>query len=314
MPIDPIAQKMLDDARASGRPNAHLLPIETARANFEATFGALAKPDVANIVEVSIPTRDGDKVRGRLYLPVDSGDLPLTIYYHGGGWLLGSIDSHDVTTRRLALSSKSAVLSVEYRRGPEHRFPTAVHDAIDALQWARGETADLQALGIDLGRIAVAGDSAGGNLAGAVAIYARDADIDPPLRHQLLIYPSATCDLTIGFDDDYEGVMLERDELKWHQHNYFEKPEDAADPRASILNAAHDGLPPATVILAECDPIKPQGVLLARALEAAGVDTETREYPGMIHGFFGLDEIFPTATEAMSFAGQRLAAALGERP
>lgn len=313
MPIDPTAQKMLDDARASGRPNAHLLPVETARANFEATFGALAKPDVARAVDVLIPTRDGDKIRGRVYLPVESGDLPLTLYYHGGGWLLGSIDSHDTTTRSLALSSRSAVLSVDYRRGPEYRFPTAVYDAIDALHWARSDTADLQALGIDLTRVAVAGDSAGGNLAGAVALAARDSAIDPPLRHQLLIYPSATSDLSIGFDDAYEGVMLERDELKWHQRNYFRTPDDAADPRASILNAVHHGLPPTTVILAECDPIKPQGVLLAQALEAAGVDLDTREYPGMIHGFFGLDEIFPTATDAMTYAGARLSDALEPR-
>jgi len=313
MPIDPIAQKMLDDARASGRPNAHLLPVDTARANFEAVFGALTKPDVAAVVEMSIPTRDGDQIRGRLYLPTDSDDLPLTVYYHGGGWLLGSVDSHDVTTRLLALSSGSAVLSVDYRRGPEHRFPTAVDDAIDAVQWARGEAADLQAHGIDLERIAVAGDSAGGNLAGAVAIDARDSGMAPLLRHQLLVYPCTTCDLAIGFDDRYEGVMLERDELKWHQRNYFVKLEDADDPRASILNAVHDGLPPTTVILAECDPIRPQGVLLARALESAGVDIETREYPGMIHGFFGLDEIFSTATEAMSYAGERLATALQRR-
>ncbi|RZT11650.1 acetyl esterase [Mycobacterium sp. BK558] len=311
MPIDPIAQKMLDDARATGRPNAHLLPVDTARANFEATFGALAKPDVAQTVEVLIPTRDGDKIRGRVYRPVASAELPLTVYYHGGGWLLGSIDSHDVATRRLALSSGSAVLSVDYRRGPEHRFPTAVYDAIDALQWARSGASGLQALGIDLRRVAVAGDSAGGNLAGAVAIDDRDAGSLPPLRHQLLVYPSTTCDLTIGFDDDYEGVMLERDELLWHQRNYFDSPEHAADARASILNAAHHGLPSTTVILAECDPIKPQGVRLARALEAAGVDIDTREYPGMIHGFFGLDEIFPVATEAMSYAGARLASALG---
>ncbi|MET0450373.1 MAG: alpha/beta hydrolase [Mycobacterium sp.] len=313
MPINPTAQKMLDDFRASGRPNAHLLPVETARANFEDTFAALAKPEVAKVLEVSIPTRNGENIRGRVYLPDVSGDLPLTVYYHGGGWLLGSIDSHDVTTRLLSTSSRSAVLSVDYRRGPEHRFPTAVNDAIDALGWARGGSRELGELGIDLLRVAVAGDSAGGNLAGAVAVAARDAGTHPPLRHQLLVYPSATCDLTIGFDDAYEGVMLERDELVWHQRNYFEKPEDAADPRASILNADHDGLPSATVILAECDPIKPQGVLLARALESAGVDVESREYPGMVHGFFGLDEIFPLATDAMTYAGRRLAAALERR-
>lgn len=310
MPLDPVAQKMLDDFRASGRPNAHLLPVETARANFEATFGALSKPDIDTVVDMSIPTRDGARIRGRLYLPTSSGYLPLTVYYHGGGWLLGSIDSHDVTTRLLAVNAKTAVLSVDYRRGPEYRFPTAVNDAVDALAWVGSAPAELQEYGIDLGRVAVAGDSAGGNLAAAVAIDTRDNGRVPQLRHQLLVYPSTTCDLDIGFDDDYEGVMLERDELKWHQANYFATPEDAADPRASVLLADHRQLPSTTVIIAECDPIRPQGILLAQALESAGVEVQTREYPGMIHGFFGLDEIFPIATDAMAYAAQRLADAL----
>lgn len=310
MPLDPTAQKMLDDFRASGRPNAHLLPVDTARANFEAAFAALAKPEVAKVLELSIPMRDGASVRGRVYLPDECGGLPLTVYYHGGGWLLGSIDSHDVTTRLLSRSARSAVLSVDYRRGPEHRFPTAVNDAIDALDWARNRPQELVELGIDLARVAVAGDSAGGNLAGAVAVHARAAGTHPPLRHQLLVYPSTTCDLTLGFDDTYQGVMLERDELLWHQRNYFANAADTADPRASILDADLGGLPSTTVILAECDPIKPQGVLLVQALRFAGVDIESREYPGMIHGFFGLDEIFPIAADAMTYAGHRLGAAL----
>lgn len=310
MALDPIAAKMLDDARASGRPNAHLLPVVTARENFEAIFAALVKPEVAQTVEVTIPTRDGSAIRGRIYLPAVTTDLPLTVYFHGGGWLLGSIDSHDVTTRLLAAAAQSVVLSVDYRRGPEHRFPTAVDDAIDAFRWATAAPPELTSLGVDVTRVAVAGDSAGGNLAGAVAVEVRDGAAGPAIRHQLLVYPSATADLEIGFDDAYEGVMLERDELKWHQRNYFRTPADAADPRVSIVNAEHAGLPETTMVLAECDPIRPQGLLLARALEQAGVPIEMREYPGMIHGFFGLDEIFPTAAEAMRFAGDRLAAAL----
>lgn len=309
MALDPIAAKMLDDARASGRPNAHLLSVATARKNFEAIFAGLAKPEVARTADVTIPTRDGAHIRGRIYLPTHTGELPLTVYFHGGGWLLGSIDSHDVTTRLLATASRSAVLSVDYRRGPEHRFPIAVNDAIDAFRWATTVSTELTAMGVDMLRVAVAGDSAGGNLAGAVALEARDVPTGPVIRHQLLVYPSATSDLAIGFDDAYEGVMLERDELKWHQHNYFSTPDDATDPRVSILNAAHTGLPETTMVLAECDPIRPQGLLLARALEQAGVPVELREYPGMIHGFFGLDEIFPIASDAMRFAGARLAAA-----
>lgn len=301
MPIDPIAQKMLDDAKASGRPNAHLLPVPTARENFENTFAALAKPDLHRVVDVTVGTRDGAGIPGRLYLPTDATDLPLTVYYHGGGWLLGSIDSHDVATRLLANASGSAVLSVGYRRGPESRFPTAVNDAVDALAWARSE-----ALGIDGTRLAVAGDSAGGNLAAAVALHTRDTG-EPALRHQLLVYPVTTTDLDRGMDPAYDGVMLERDELQWHQDNYLPGPDAATDPRVNVLDADLTGLPDTTIILAECDPIRPQGELYERALRAAGVTVQSHLTPGMVHGFFGLDEVFPTATGAMAFAGQRLA-------
>ncbi|BBY67483.1 alpha/beta hydrolase [Mycolicibacterium helvum] len=307
MPIDPIAQKMLDDAKASGRPNAHLLPVETARQNFENTFGALAKPPVHRVVDVAIPTRDGHSVPGRLYLPAEeTAVLPLTVYFHGGGWLLGSIDSHDTATRLLANAAGSAVLSVGYRRGPEARFPAAVNDAIDALEWAADPASGLD---IDHSHLAVAGDSAGGNLAAAVALHARDTGT-PALRHQLLIYPVTTTDLARGMDPNYDGVMLERDELQWHQDNYLPAPDAATDWRVNVLDADLAGLAPATIILAECDPIRPQGELYAAALTAAGVPVQTHLTQGMVHGFFGLDEVFPTATEAMTFAGGQLAAAL----
>jgi acetyl esterase/lipase len=308
MPIDPIAQKMLDDAKKSGRPNAHLLPVETARENFENTFAALEKPPVHRVIDIDIPTRDGETIHGRLYLPAEeSAVLPLTVYFHGGGWLLGSVDSHDAATRLLANASGSAVLSVGYRRGPDFRFPTAVNDAIDALVWAADQASGLD---IDHNNIAVAGDSAGGNLAAAAALYARDAGA-PALRHQLLVYPVTTTDLERGMDPEYDGVMLERDELQWHQDNYLASPDDKNDPRVNILDADLTGVPEATVILAECDPIRPQGERFIAALEAAGVPVQSHLTPGMVHGFFGLDEVFPSATGAMTFAGERLAQALG---
>src|SRR6185312_13793515 len=146
-------------------------------------------PPVHRVIDIAIPTRDGGTIPGRLYLPAEeSAVLPLTVYFHGGGWLLGSVDSHDVATRLLANASGSAVLSVGYRRGPDSRFPAAVNDAIDALLWAADPASGLD---IDHGNIAVAGDSAGGNLAGAAALYARDAG-GPVLRHQLLVYPVTT--------------------------------------------------------------------------------------------------------------------------
>lgn len=306
--LHPLAQKFIDDSHASPRANAHFLPVDEARANFDADFGALAKPSVARVDDLLIPARDGELLPARLFAATDTSQaLPLVVYFHGGGWLLGSIDSHETATRLLAISSGAAVLSVGYRRGPESRFPTAVDDAYDAVVWASQE-GNLE--GIDVSRVAVAGDSAGGNLAAATAIALR-ASQAVELAHQLLVYPVTTCDLDRGFDLDYEGVMLYRDELQWHQDNYLRSPQDAGDPRVSVLDADLAGLPPTSLVLAECDPIRPQGAHFADALKAAGVDVVVHETPGLIHGFFGLEELFPTAVDAMQFAGRRLAGAFG---
>jgi acetyl esterase len=306
MPLHPVAAQMIADSQASGRPNAHLLPVAEARANFESDFGALPRPDIAVTKDFEIEV-DGGRIPARLYRPTAAADpLPLVVYFHGGGWLLGSVDSHDGTARRLALASGMAVLSVGYRRGPESRFPTAVNDAVAAVRWAAGHAGDLQA---DAGRLAVAGDSAGGNLATVVAAQLR-GDAAVRIRHQLLAYPVTTCDLDAGFDPAYEGIMLYRDELQWHQDNYLSGPQQAADPRVSPLNGDLAGLPSATIILAECDPIRPQGARYAEALRKAGVEVSEREYPGMLHGFFGLDMVWDESREAMEFAAARLNAAL----
>lgn len=306
MPLHPVAAQMLADSAASGRPNAHLLPVTTARANFESDLAGLAKPDIAVARDVTIATRDCD-VRGRLYRSTPDGILPLVVYYHGGGWLLGSVDSHDVTTRLLALASGCAVLSVDYRRGPEHRFPAAVEDAVDAVRWA-ADNADQ--LGIDHTRLALAGDSAGGNLAAVTALVLRDEG-GPAIALQVLIYPVTTCDLDRGFDMTYEGHILYRDEMQWHQDNYLRRPEDAHDARVAPLLADLRGLPPAVVVLPECDPVRPQGLLYTGALQAAGVPVEVFDAATLVHGFFGLDELFPEASEAMAFVAERLAESLG---
>ncbi len=301
MPIHPVAARLLADSASSGRPNAHLLPVEEARKNFESDLGGLMKPDIATVQNVLIEVRDS-QIRGRLYRANMDGIAPLVIYYHGGGWLLGSIDSHDVTARLLALSSGFAVLSVEYRRGPESLFPVAVNDAVDAVQWA---VENAQALGIDPARIAVAGDSAGGNLATVVAAVLRDEG-GPHLLMQILVYPVTTCDLDIGFDMNYEGYILYRDEMLWHQNNYLSSPEQATDPRVSPLLADLHDLPPAVVVIAECDPIRPQGELYIEALRSAGVPVSVYDARSLTHGFFGLNELFPEAADAMTFVAKEL--------
>ena len=305
MPLHPVAAKMIADSKTSGRPNAHLLPVEQARANFESDFGGLAKPDIAEARDVQIQVRDG-VIRGRLYRPTTHGVLPLVVYLHGGGWLLGSIDSHDAITRKLALASGCAVLSVDYRRGPDRRFPTAVHDTVDAIAWAK---VNADALQIDADRMAIAGDSAGGNLATVACLVLRDAGEPLPML-QVLAYPVTTCDLDAGFDMTWEGHILYRDEMQWHQDNYLASPDQVRDPLVAPSVAELRGLPPALILIAECDPIRPQGVIYAEALRSAGVEVEVYDAPTLVHGYFGLDELFPEAEEAMALAGDRLAAVL----
>jgi len=308
MPLHPVAQEMVDDFLASGRPNAHLLPVPVARENFEKLFADIERPDVAAVRDVEIPVGDA-VIRGRVFTPVESDEpLPLLVFFHGGGWLLGSIDSHDMMTRKVALATGCVVLSVDYRRGPEARFPTAVNDAYDATVWAVKNDVSL---GADGSRLVVGGDSAGANLATVVAIRARDED-GPEIAHQVLVYPVTTCDLSIGFDMEWEGIMLYRDEMQWHQDNYLSGPEEATHPWVAPLGAELDDLPPATVLLAECDPIRPQGRFYAEALLAAGVPTAVAEYPSLIHGFFGLEMLFPEAQAGMDFVGAAVRDAVGE--
>ena len=307
MPLDPKAQQLLDDVKASGRPNAHLLAVAEARENFEALFESLGPgQEVAETGNLAIRTDDRE-VHARWYRPAGEGPLPVVAYYHGGGWLLGSVDAYDIVCRALANASGALVVSVEYRLGPEHMFPAAVVDAYAAAAWL-GEHADT--LGGDAARLAVAGDSAGGNLAAVVSLLARERG-DPAVRFQLLVYPVTTCDLASGFDMEYEGYFLYRDELQWHQDNYLASPAMTDDWRVSPLLAPdHSGLPPALVMTAECDPLHLQAEQYAAKLEAAGVPVALRQYPGMIHGFFGLDTVFDQSADAMRDAGDAIRLAL----
>ena len=307
MPLDPLAKQMLDDFIASGRPNAHLLPVEQARANFESLFAGLPRQDVAAVADHDIPVADGSTIPARSFRPSDEPGLGLVVYLHGGGWLLGSVESHDPVCRALANASGAVVLDVGYRCAPEWKFPTAADDALAAVRWAHEHAAEL---GADAGRMAVAGDSAGGNLAAVVTQDLRDAGEDF-LRFQLLIYPVTTADMELGWDDAYEAHFLYRDEILWHQGHYLASPDDAADPRVSPLNGDADGLPPAQIQSAECDPLHPQAERYRDHLQAAGVPVEYRSYDGMIHGYFGLESVFAASQDALDDAGRALREALG---
>jgi acetyl esterase len=298
--LHPVAEQLMAGAQRSTRPNAHLLPVGEARRNFDADhIGAGEGDPVAAVRDLQIATRDDETIRGRLYQP-RAGMLPLVVYLHGGGWLLGSLESHDAACRALANAASAAVLSVDYRRGPEAKAPTAVHDAVDAVRWALAHSDSLE---IDPAGVVLAGDSAGGNLAAAASIELRDAG-DSPVRLQVLVYPVTTTDLERGFDPRYEGFVLFRDELQWHQDNYLRSPSDGADALVSPLDADLTGLPPAVVVTAQCDPIGPQGRLYAQALRDADVPVVHREYDGMLHGFFCLPKVFEDGQAAIEFVGE----------
>ena len=290
--------------KAQLRPIEAMTPAE-ARAQMEMTARARqAEPlPVAKVEERMIPDPAGE-IRLRLYWPNTAGPLPAIVYYHGGGHVIGSLDTHDFIARNLCAGAGALLVSVDYRMGPEHKFPAAVDDCFAALQWLNANAARL---GADPGRIGVHGDSAGANLAAVVALQARDAG-GPRLRLQSLVYPVGDYTLSGATYRKYaQGCgMLTPDAMAWFARHYLRSPADAEDWRASPLKASsHAGVAPAIVVVAECDVLHDDGESYAEALRRAGVPVEYREYPGMIHGFLGM---VPVVDDAMNAQRQVWAA------
>jgi Esterase/lipase len=264
--------------------------------------------EVERVEDLTIPL-EGRSLGARLYVPPEAGaSPPVTLFYHGGGWVICSLDTHDSTCRALARASGSAVLSVDYRLAPETPFPGPLDDCYEALRWAR---ANASSLGVDGERIAVAGDSAGGNLAAAVAIRARDGG-GPPLRHQLLLYPVTDADFETGsYSENGNGdYLLSTEAMRWFWGHYVGDTANP-DPLAAILRHGDlSGLPPATLQVAQYDPLRDEGLAYAEALKAAVVPVEVEVAPGMIHGYFSLFEAIPDAQPYIDRAGARLKEAL----
>ena len=283
-------------AEARLRPIEELTPAE-AREQMEATARARkAEPlPVARVEERMIPGPAGES-RLRLYWPQAAPPVPAIVYYHGGGHVIGSLDTHDLVARNLCAGAEALVASVDYRMGPEHKFPAAVEDSFAALKWVHAHANEF---GADPNRIGVHGDSAGANLAAVVALMARDAG-SPKLRLQSLVYPVADYALA---GDSYEKFaegygLLTRQAMVWFRDHYLRTPKDAEDWRASPIKAANfSGVAPAIVVTAECDVLHDDGERYAEALRRAGVPVEYKEYPGMIHAFFCM---VPVVDDAMN--------------
>jgi acetyl esterase len=265
---------------------------------------------VGSVVDRRIPGPAGD-IPVRVYTPNGTAPFPLLVYFHGGGWVLGGIDTHDGTCRSLANGAGCVVVSVDYRLAPEHRYPAAAEDCCAATQWAAAHAAEL---GADARRVAVGGDSAGGNLAAVVALMARDRG-GPALVLQLLIYPATDARFdTASYRDNADGYLLTAADMRWFWDHYLGDSGRGAEPYASPLRAADlSGLPPALVITAEFDPLRDEGEAYAKRLEDAGVASRLSRYDGMIHGFFGMGQMIDRANAAVGEACANLKLAYARR-
>ena len=251
---------------------------------------------VKSVENQVIPGPAGD-MPIRLYWPEATGPLPVVLFLHGGGWTVGNIDSYDSQARTICNQVEALVVSAEYRLAPEHPYPAAFDDAVAALRWTAAHSAEL---GGDPARLGVAGDSAGGNLAAAACLWARDHD-GPAIKAQCLIYPSTdTSKEYPSFTEFADGLLLTAATSRWFKHNYLPDEARAHEPYANPLLASdHAALPPAVVAVASHDPLRDSGEAYAMALEAAGVPVWHKRYPGLVHGFFGMGLVVDAARDAI---------------
>jgi acetyl esterase len=301
MPLDPQARALLDARIAAGIPPQHTLRPEAARAAIIARM-ALAPTipqEVAGIEDRQIDG-DGGKLRLRVYWPSGDASQPLLVYLHGGGWVVCDIDTHDALCRALSNACRAIVVSVDYRRAPESRYPAAVEDADAALRWV---ATNATALSGDASRLAIGGDSAGGTLAAVVCRRARDRGGDPPIAAQLLLYPPTDYPLTTpSHRDNAEGYMLTSADMEWYWNRYCPDAGRRQEPDASPLRAVDlRGLPPAVVVTAEYDPLRDEGEAYAQRLRDAGIHVDARRFDGMLHGFVSGLGVIDRAQEAMDW-------------
>ncbi|SNS95393.1 acetyl esterase [Noviherbaspirillum humi] len=311
--LDPDAKALLDFIASKNLPSYHTLPVAEARAYYRdrRQFSQPDAPEVGAVDDLPIDG-PGGRLMLRRYRPLGSAPdaaLPLLVYYHGGGHTIGDLETHDTLCRQLCNQSGWSVLAVDYRLGPEHRFPAAVEDSWAALQWAQANAATL---GIDPDRIAVGGDSAGGNLAAVMALMARDAGA-PKLVFQLLVYPATDLHYaTPSHAANGQGYLLTRDVIDYFTRAYVGPEADLDDWRLSpALASDFHNLPPALVLTAGYDPLHDEGRDYADKLHTAGNRVEYVDYPGQIHGFLPMGRVIRQANEAVAVCARALREAGG---
>lgn len=307
MPLDPQVKAVMEQLAALGFPPAHTVSPEQARANGRARPRARG-PEVVRIEDRAIPGPDSE-LPVRIYTPTGTGPFPSLVWFHGGGWVVGDLDTADATARHLTVGSNCVVVSVDYRLAPETKFPGPAEDCYAATQWVMQNAASINA---DPSKLAVGGDSAGGNLATAVCLMSRDRR-GPALAFQLLVYPVTDHNFTTeSYRSNAEGYQLSRDGMIWYWNHYLRSDADSSNPYACPLRATDlSGLPPASVITAEFDPLRDEGEAYAHRLQAAGVPTTCTRYDGMIHGFFGMAAAVDKGKEAVDQATNMLRVVFG---
>lgn len=308
MPLDPQVRAFLDQLAQFGDIRLSSLPVPQAREAMEA-MGAMRGGEPQPIADVSDRTIPGPagEIPVRIYRPARDGVRPVLVYFHGGGWVLGSLKTHDGVCRALANAADCVIVSVDYRLAPECPYPAAPDDCYAATAWVAANAASI---GADGARLAIGGDSAGGNLTAVVALMARDRG-GPAIRFQLLVYPVTDFSFeTASYRDNAEGYLLTTGDMRWFWNHYLRDEAAGAHGFASPLRAESlKGLPPALVITAEFDPLRDEGEAYARRLQEAGVPTTLSRYDGMIHGFFSMGDMLDGGKVAVREAAAALRAA-----
>ena len=308
--LHPEALAIINDIR-SAEESGDRIPLYNmdhieARNAYLAMRGSLSPPapEVYNVIDIKIPV-EGGNIKARYYRGINNPHnniLPITIFFHGGGWVIGDLETHDVVCRQLSNEGNFDVIAIDYRMGPEYRFPTAINDSIASITWVKNNTSNLP---IDINKIAVCGDSAGGNIATVCCINSK-INLGTPISFQALIYPSTHMGAHYTSKEKYDGYILSKPLMSWFEDKYIDKDQLNDWRAAPILFNDLTKLPPSLILVAGCDPLKDEGIAYGEKLKKAGNNVETKVFDGQIHGFLTMGARIKDTAKLISLVSNRI--------